>query len=652
MKKTLFVIFLLTGFCVTSVSSAWYWYSIKKNMTFENAYNHCLTDYGAFLTMQTSSTNNYLSNFAKYFTDKVWVGLLARTLPWTGMDGQPAEYFNWKFDEPNGGIDELCATMAYDGEWQDLTCSSHRQSVCSDGSHYYITETEMTWMDAVANCEAKNSSLVQIQNSTMNNEIMNLLSSATEVWIGLNTSVDWYWADTGKSATFLNWQEGQPDNLSGNESCAAMETENGTWTDEQCDELYYFFCKEQVTGGVGSTAVETKVQKSKQTVVKLKIQTRVNMEDPAASAILEEQLRAMLAKQGVTDFRLTWKKLPEKETQETKVNFQMATILHLILLISGFRLVTCCNVTRNYYYINLKMNWTDAQHYCRTKYTDLAVIDNMDDVERLIRPTADNSLAWIGLYDNPQSWKGIINNEPNSWKWSTLGESSTLSYQNWAAGKPNYFGGIDTCVKMETSGKWNDETCSLKLYIVCYQETNSTGQKNYTLLKIALTWEDAQTHCREHYTDLAVIGNEQENSQVQSVKGINVVWIGLNRIPWIWSDKSNSSFRNWYFTQPNNFHGDEYCVVETKSHFWHDDSCGTERPFWCYEAHLVHHPAIKVKRVVGMTFQSHADLSDSALNAQLLQQISEFLGKEGWTNVTLQWKIPPRINNKRHVISP
>ncbi|XP_041843381.1 neurocan core protein-like [Melanotaenia boesemani] len=205
------------------------------------------------------------------------------------MDGQPAEYFNWKFDEPNGGIDELCATMAYDGEWQDLTCSSHRQSVCSDGSHYYITETEMTWMDAVANCEAKNSSLVQIQNSTMNNEIMNLLSSATEVWIGLNTSVDWYWADTGKSATFLNWQEGQPDNLSGNESCAAMETENGTWTDEHVTSCTISSAKNKFTGGVGSTAVETKVQKSKQTVVKLKIQTRVNMEDPAASAILEEQ---------------------------------------------------------------------------------------------------------------------------------------------------------------------------------------------------------------------------------------------------------------------------------------------------------------------------------------------------------------------------
>ncbi|XP_041842901.1 macrophage mannose receptor 1-like [Melanotaenia boesemani] len=322
MEKIFFVIVLLTGFCVVSASSTWLYYFIKRFMTFDEANDYCMSKYNSFMSVDNNSMNDFFWTYLKDRTDRVWVGLLARTLPWTGMDRQPAKYFNWKFNQPNGGIDELCATMVYDGEWQDLTCSFHRPSVCSNGSHYYITETEMTWMDAVANCETKNSSLVQIQNSTMNNEIMNLLSNVTEVWIGLNRSVDWYWADTGKSATFLNWQNGQPDNLNGNEFCAAMVTEDGTWTDEQCDELYYFVCKELeiiIPEGAGSSNEDgTKVLQSKQTMVKLQIQTTVNMEDPVASDILVQRFCAMLAKQGVTDFRLTWRKLPEKETQNKR----------------------------------------------------------------------------------------------------------------------------------------------------------------------------------------------------------------------------------------------------------------------------------------------------------------------------------------------
>uniref|UniRef100_A0A4W6CFB3 C-type lectin domain-containing protein n=1 Tax=Lates calcarifer TaxID=8187 RepID=A0A4W6CFB3_LATCA len=90
-------------------------------------------------------------------------------------------------------------------------------------------------------------------------------------------------------------------------------------------------------------------------------------------------------------------------------------------------------------------------------------------------------------------------------------------------------------------------------------DTNANG-KSYVLVSMMQTWKEAQAYCRQYHTDLA------------SVRESGLVWTGLYRVPWTWSDKSSSNFTNWYPGEPdnvNNNHDTEYCPTGTTSSLLH-----------------------------------------------------------------------------------
>ncbi|XP_038566539.1 C-type mannose receptor 2-like [Micropterus salmoides] len=305
----------------------------------------------------------------------------------------------------------------------------------------------------------------------------------------------------------------------------------------------------------------------------------------------------------------------------------------LISVLFGFGLSSCSHaILPEYHYVSLKMNWTDAQHYCRVKHTDLATIESIDDVSRLNRPSSDTSLLWIGLRD-----------DTNSWRWSATGDTSKTGYYNWQPGLQSKNLRDFACVVINGEGTWKDSPCDLTLYFICYNATNPPGQKKFFLYQIGLAWKDAQAYCRTHHTDLAMIENAQENTQVFSVGlGFAGVWIGLYRTPWRWSDISSSPFTNWGIGQPNNIGGDLYCAAETSGHYWNVSRCDSELSFFCYGA-------LKVKTtVVRIKIQTDADLSDPAINAQILQQLGAGLtDKSSLTDFNLRWKIQPKKQTER-----
>lgn len=107
----------------------------------------------------------------------------------------------------------------------------------------------LTWTEAKTYCEKKKVSLATVPDDVTNSKIQNRLQYKVKggAWIGLSIPKLWSWSDTGEDCTFTNWKVGQPNNLKGNEECSAVVVNKGTWSDEQCDATYPFFCYGSMT---------------------------------------------------------------------------------------------------------------------------------------------------------------------------------------------------------------------------------------------------------------------------------------------------------------------------------------------------------------------------------------------------------------------
>lgn len=115
---------------------------------------------------------------------------------------------------------------------------------------------------------------------------------------------------------------------------------------------------------------------------------------------------------------------------------------------------------RLYYVESSNKSWVKAQEYCREKYTDLATVDNSEDMDRLMRETHDgyNNMAWIGLY-------GDIFSE---WRWSLKDEDSlgTGEYRNWASILDDT-GPTENC-SASVMGAWRAFSCETLMRFICY----------------------------------------------------------------------------------------------------------------------------------------------------------------------------------------
>ncbi|XP_073764097.1 C-type mannose receptor 2-like [Danio rerio] len=270
----------------------------------------------------------------------------------------------------------------------------------------------------------------------------------------------------------------------------------------------------------------------------------------------------------------------------------MAQTLYFPLLLIALCSISEC-VQRQYHFINENKNWTEAQRYCRENYTDLATVDNMNDMIQLMKSVNDGGVQKI--------WIGLQKTDVYKWHWSS---GDPVSFLNWTSGDP---AGSNECTVMN-NGQWANEACSNTRVFICYNMS-----RELVFVNQLKNWTDAQSYCRQNHIDLVSVRNQNENQQLE--KFINdrnssgsPVWIGLFRDTWQWSDNSTSSFRYWADNFKNN--GKNAAIQLNKQGQWGDFTSGyNQLPFICHEDKLiVIQQSLSWSEALRYCRQNHVDL--------------------------------------------
>ncbi|XP_029998137.1 C-type mannose receptor 2-like [Sphaeramia orbicularis] len=226
---------------------------------------------------------------------------------------------------------------------------------------------------------------------------------------------------------------------------------------------------------------------------------------------------------------------------------------------------------------------------------------------------------WIGLYDDIHSWRWSVDEEGYY-------DTGGAEFRMWGASEPS--NGNEKCALMFLAGTWHDISCQTKAPFVCY---NAGASPRFIVVSEVRTWPEAQSYCREHYTDLASVRNNSDNNQIKDLLSAEYTWIGLYRDSWKWSDRSPVSFTNWRNGKP----GGLPCVLTHKGQ-WEDRRCDIKLFFVCQ--------TVSVKqRVMRMKLTG----KDSTLNLDdatdaILQQLSRLLDNSGLSeNMRLSWRKRP-----------
>ncbi|XP_049328992.1 macrophage mannose receptor 1-like [Astyanax mexicanus] len=636
-QKLILVFLLFSAVCGVSPYVPHRYHFVNQSKTWTEAQSYCRQNYTDLATINNMDEMKKLNETLKDKTvHAVWIGLnRGNTGKWGWSLGggrfESVEYSyrNWSSGEPNNALgNESCVAMKKkNGMWLDVPCEDNYRFVCLDEKrtnterYVFINETK-TWPEAQSYCRDYYTDLVSVRNQTENQQIWS--EAGARIWIGLFND-SWKWSDQNKLILIqqnLSWaealkycRENHVDLVSVHskeiqlwvKDVAQKASTDHVWLGlrHTCTLSFWFWmsgdfiCNDNWAPGNGAEGEDCSPVERTGAVQARGNQQWVSLpENQTLNFICIRYEAQIYCRETYTDLATInnmdeMKKLNEalKDKTASQVDPMVSatqTVVSVRPVLAHFLLVfaAVCGVSpyvpHRYHFVNESKTWTEAQSYCRQTYADLATINNMDEMKNLNK-TLKNKTVWIGL------------NRGNTgkWGWSLGGgrfESVGDSYRNWSSGEPNNAKGNEFCVAMyKQDGTWLDAPCEDNNTFVCLYEKN-TNTERYVFINETKTWPEAQSYCRDYYTDLVSVRNQTENQQIWSVlKTGKRIWIGLFNDSWKWSDQSSSSFRYWDSNQPDNYGGKENCttIIMTKQGHWNDDNCDTSHQFICHENKLV-----------------------------------------------------------------
>ncbi|KAM4567827.1 macrophage mannose receptor 1-like [Fundulus diaphanus] len=295
-----------------------------------------------------------------------------------------------------------------------------------------------------------------------------------------------------------------------------------------------------------------------------------------------------------------------------------------LMILTGLCSLCLCVHQHQYVLFHTPKTWSEAQSYCRETCIDLATMEDMDDMDRVLKTVADNysDAVWIGLQRGSKLvWHWSLtgkdfykDGERNNLKWGSLSDPNCGDYSN---------------------GKLSTISCVYTRLPVCFDRTKQ-GKAQYILGQKPMTWTAARDFCRKSYTDLVSLRNDAEYQTVQEVANGNKVFVGLFRDPWEWSDLTDSSLRYWRESQPVFAVNNEYCValLKTESGKWGDRKCTEVHPFLC----KCRETKLQVIKLRIRQQDSLLDLNDPAVQNSILEQMKQKLSENANGVIGLQWK--------------
>lgn len=178
---------------------------------------------------------------------------------------------------------------------------------------------------------------------------------------------------------------------------------------------------------------------------------------------------------------------------------------------------------REYIFVNLTVNWSDAQIYCRRMFTDLATVNSKEENNMM--------MSLVKRASDQAAWMGLNRTKPhvNIWQWS---DKEPVVFYKWMPNQPNDYGGDQNCVSASATG-WNDFACSVLQPFFCYRFWYFVTEKK--------SWPEALRFCRSTNNDLLSLRNQSQQLLLEMMTAhleIDRMWTGLHFLDgrWFWTN--------------------------------------------------------------------------------------------------------------------